>query len=159
MVEAISSFAGEHHFLSNFWEQDVWHCIEVVGKWDLTMQFPSSEHAYQASKTLSLDWIERIWEQPSPGKAKRVGRQAPIREDWEEIKIEVMHSILSQKFRRVQLWDRLLATDDAELIEGNTWGDKFWGVCDGEGENNLGKLLMKIRGGTVILNPRLQMPR
>lgn len=29
--------------------------------------------------------------------------------------------------------------------EGNTWGDKFWGVCDGEGENHLGKLLMEVR--------------
>lgn len=34
---------------------------------------------------------------------------------------------------------------DAELIEGNTWGDRIWGVCDGVGENRLGKILMRVR--------------
>jgi predicted NAD-dependent protein-ADP-ribosyltransferase YbiA (DUF1768 family) len=39
----------------------------------------------------------------------------------------------------------LKATGDEELVEGNWWNDTFWGVCNGVGENNLGKLLMKIR--------------
>jgi hypothetical protein len=39
----------------------------------------------------------------------------------------------------------LLATGDMELIEDNDWDDTYWGVCNGAGENNLGKLLMKIR--------------
>ena len=41
--------------------------------------------------------------------------------------------------------EMLLATDDMEIIEGNVWGDTFWGVCDGKGENNLGKVLMEVR--------------
>lgn len=46
--------------------------------------------------------------------------------------------------------DALLNTGEAELIEGNTWGDKFWGaVWDKElgwvGQNWLGKLLMEER--------------
>ena len=40
---------------------------------------------------------------------------------------------------------RLINTGDAILIEGNTWGDTYWGVCDGVGENRLGKLLMEVR--------------
>ena len=41
-------------------------------------------------------------------------------------------------------------TGDAELIEGNTWHDNYWGVCscskcNGRGKNRLGKLLMKVR--------------
>jgi hypothetical protein len=39
----------------------------------------------------------------------------------------------------------LLATGDKELIEGNTWGDTFWGVCNGIGQNHLGKILMAKR--------------
>lgn len=40
---------------------------------------------------------------------------------------------------------KLLATRDRMLIEGNDWGDTFWGMVDGEGENNLGKILMRVR--------------
>ena len=39
----------------------------------------------------------------------------------------------------------LLKTGDAMLIEGNTWGDRIWGQVNGVGENNLGKILMRIR--------------
>jgi hypothetical protein len=40
---------------------------------------------------------------------------------------------------------KLLATEYVELIEGNNWGDTFFGVCNGEGENWLGRLLMNLR--------------
>ena len=38
-----------------------------------------------------------------------------------------------------------MATEDAELIEGNWWKDTYWGICDGVGENRLGQMLMWIR--------------
>ena len=38
-----------------------------------------------------------------------------------------------------------MATRDRVLIEGNDWGDTFWGMTDGEGENHLGKILMRVR--------------
>lgn len=41
--------------------------------------------------------------------------------------------------------DQLLATGGVELIEGNDWGDAFWGVCGGYGQNWLGVLLMLVR--------------
>jgi predicted NAD-dependent protein-ADP-ribosyltransferase YbiA (DUF1768 family) len=39
----------------------------------------------------------------------------------------------------------LIDTGDQELIEGNWWGDVIWGVCNGKGENHLGKILMEVR--------------
>lgn len=78
--------------------------------------------------------------------AKRLGGRIPIRHDWEQVKLDVMETILRDKFTRhadLQAW--LLDTGDRELVEGNTWNDRFWGVCGGIGENHLGRLLMKIR--------------
>jgi hypothetical protein len=43
--------------------------------------------------------------------------------------------------------EMLMATEGFELVEYAPWGDTFWGVGkDHEGKNNLGKILMKIRG-------------
>jgi len=56
-----------------------------------------------------------------------------------------MTDLVRQKFSNPQLAKQLLDTKDFELIEGNTWGDTFWGVCSGKGQNNLGKILMQIR--------------
>ena len=60
--------------------------------------------------------------------------------------VPLMYQICKAKFtQHADLAEQLLATGDAELIEGNTWGDRTWGVCDGIGENRLGKTLMFIR--------------
>ena len=58
-----------------------------------------------------------------------------------------MESILRVKFSDDKLKNKLIDTYPAELIEGNTWNDKFWGVDINTsiGENNLGKILMKLR--------------
>ena len=56
-----------------------------------------------------------------------------------------MRDCLRLKFEIPELREALLNTDNAKLIEGNWWGDKFWGICNGVGENNLGKLLMEVR--------------
>lgn len=58
-----------------------------------------------------------------------------------------MEALVLLKFaQNSDLRYRLLRTGDAYLEETNNWGDKFWGVCDGEGENHLGKIIMKVRG-------------
>ena len=81
------------------------------------------------------------------GQAKRLGSQIPLRHDWEQVKLDVMETILRDKFTRHSgLRVQLLDTGDRELVEQNTWGDRFWGVC-GVGENHLGRLLVKIRTG------------
>ena len=44
-----------------------------------------------------------------------------------------------------ELGEKLKATGDGQIVEGNTWGDTFWGVCGGRGQNWLGRLLMERR--------------
>jgi len=134
----IDRFDGtEHRFLSNFWMSSV----EYEG-----IIYPSSEHAYQAAKFFPVKTRQKIATLKTPGEAKRFGRRNPMRDDWEDVKVEEMYKILLTKFGNKELRQLLLATGDQELIEGNTWGDKFWGQCPvGDGENWLGKLLMKVR--------------
>lgn len=138
----IDRFDGtDYHFLSNFAESE----IEYEG-----IKYPTVEHAFQAAKTLSKDKREMIAKLPTPGEAKRAGRRVTLRDDWENIKIPVMEACLRLKFANPGLMGKLVLTSPHELVEGNTWGDKFWGVCEGEGENNLGKLLMKIREEQLV---------
>jgi len=59
--------------------------------------------------------------------------------------MQMMEELLRLKFESPELRKLLLETGEHELIEGNNWGDRFWGVVDGVGDNHLGKLLMKIR--------------
>ena len=132
-------FKEEWDFLSNFFPCE-------VGLDELT--FPSVEHAYQAAKTLDVAERVVILIQTTPGRAKRAGRLLTIRPDWESVKIGVMRSLLIQKFSKPVLWRKLVAIE-GPIVEDNNWGDTFWGRCDGEGRNELGKLLMEIRDGSV----------
>jgi len=137
--ESIDRFDGEYSFLSNFHPVEIW----LDGE-----KYPTVEHAFQAAKTLDeneREWVRRC---PTPGAAKRMGKRVTLREDWEDIKVDVMHGLLQQKFdvdANTDLAMKLLATRPKYLIEGNNWGDTFWGVCNGRGENHLGDLLVKVR--------------
>ena len=134
----ISGFSGQYRFLSNFWMVP----IEVGG-----MRFRSSEHAYQAAKSLDPEDWSMIQRCATPGEARRIGQHVTLRADWEDIKLEAMEEILWAKFtQHPDLMRHLIMTRGMELIETNTWGDTYWGVCKGKGHNHLGKLLMKIRG-------------
>ncbi len=108
--------------------------------------YASTEHAFQVAKTLNQDQRVTIRRAASPGKAKALGRKVTLREDWESVKVSVMKELLDQKFALGRDEARmLLETGDALLIEGNTWGDRFWGVSGGVGQNHLGQLLMRRR--------------
>lgn len=139
----VGGFDGtEFSFLSNFYERDfVWK----EGVWH------TAEHAYQACKTTTIKDFKWIIESPSPGISKRRGQKIKLRDDWEQVKVDIMESILMAKFDDQFLKEKLIATSNAELIEGNTWHDNFWGdcICDRcskiVGKNQLGFLLMKIR--------------
>ncbi len=132
----IDSFEGKYRFLSNFYPVT----LNFGG-----ISFPTAEHAYQAAKSTDLnDWIA-ISHIVSPGKAKRAGQKLKLRPDWRFFRLHIMEEIVRRKFMNKKLRNLLISTDDAELIEGNNWDDTFWGVCDGIGENHLGKILMKIR--------------
>jgi ribA/ribD-fused uncharacterized protein len=138
VVEAkmIDRFDGEHAFLSNFWPSP----IVLDG-----IIYPTVEHAFQAAK--AVDWLERerIAALPTPGAAKRAGRLVTIRPDWERVKVGIMEDLVRRKFADPELTGMLLATGAEELVEGNTWNDRFWGVCRGVGCNELGKILMRVR--------------
>ena len=136
-LNTIDQFSKEYHFLSNFSAAEVWYDGE---------SYPSTEHAYQAAKTLDLTWRRAIRLAATPNDAKRLGRKAPIRPGWDDMKRDVMYTVVRQKFmQHPGLSQLLLDTGHAELIEGNWWGDRYWGVCNGTGENNLGKILMAVR--------------
>jgi N-glycosidase YbiA len=134
-MKVISQFKGQYRFLSNFWNSR-------SSEFDLTL-----EHWYQASKTLILEEQQEILTAKTASEAKRLGRVCTIREDFEDIKVEVMLELLRFKFSKYMLKKWLLSTGDAYLVEGNDWGDRFYGVdlktC--KGDNVLGILLMLVR--------------
>jgi ribA/ribD-fused uncharacterized protein len=114
------------------------------------IMYPTAEHAYQAAKVESIDVKTRIKDCDTPAEAKDYFETHDIKPDpgWTiEKKLIIMEQILMIKFggKEPLLTRALLATGDAELIEGNNWNDTFWGVCNNTGENNLGKILMKVR--------------
>jgi ribA/ribD-fused uncharacterized protein len=134
----IGSFAGPWRFLSNF------HPCLIQAPDGIT--YPSVEHAYQAQKTNLRTQKEAIRLARTAGQAKRLGRSLCLLADWDDRRIPIMEALLRQKFADPDLAARLDATGKLRLIEGNTWGDRFWGQCPvGQGSNHLGKLLMKIR--------------
>jgi len=141
-MKTIDSFSGEFEFLSNFAPSIVYW---PAGGMASEISYRTVEHAYQAAKTLVEGERDKIRNAKTAAAAKKLGRKATLRKDWENIKLTVMLNLLRQKFAIPELRQRLLDTGDAELIEGNWWGDTFWGVCRGKGKNNLGKLLMRIR--------------
>lgn len=98
-----------------------------------------------AAKTLDPEIRKLIQDSPTPRDAKKLGMKIQLREDWEEIKFDVMRDVLIQKFTQEPYRTKLLSTGDAYLEETNTWGDVIWGVCNGVGQNNLGKTIMEIR--------------
>lgn len=135
MPNEINLFKGDYSFLSNFTKCEV----EFEGA-----VYPSVEHAFQATKTLDSE-KRKSFVKGSPVTAKGMGRRLKLREDWEQIKDNVMYICLKSKFQNPDLQKKLLATGDAVLIEGNNHGDRYWGMVKGEGENKLGKLLMRVR--------------
>lgn len=136
MTTPINSFRGEYHFLSNFYPfAFTWNGIT----------YPTLEHIFQASKTENQDERAHIAACGTPGMAKRMGRKVSPRPDWDRIKIALMYELLSIKFSDPNLRDLLLQTGDATLIEGNDWGDTFWGRVGGVGANWMGVLLMLAR--------------
>lgn len=145
-VPPIDAFNGAHRFLSNF------HGVEVPFEgW----RYPSVEHAYQAAKSPDKAYREMIRNAATAGQAKRLAKGMSGNDPtWHVRKLPLMHALLMFKFRHgSRLEALLLHTRPRVLIEGNTWGDRFWGCEfeDGEwrGENHLGKLLMEIRDGST----------
>ncbi len=142
-METIGFFRGEYSFLSNFFSSPM--TIDELF-------FPTAEHLFQSLKTNRLDEKLQIAEANTPGTAKRLGRKAHLKEDWEEIKVKAMLWTLMAKFNQNPfLAHKLFNTGEVLLVEGNSWHDNFWGNCTCRncasivGQNQLGKLLMQVR--------------
>ena len=137
METGITIFRGRWTRLSNFAACSIWFEGHI---------YPSVEHAYQAAKTHDLKEREEIRHLATPNQAKKAGQKVTIREDWETAKIDIMASLLREKFSQEPDRTILLSTKDLFLVEGNWWKDTFWGQCPlGVGENWLGRLLMSLR--------------
>jgi len=133
----IDRFAGDYHFLSNFYPATV--VFEGL-------TYPDVEHAYQSAKTLDMNQRRRIAALPTPAEAKHAGEALQYRPDWPQIKYQVMLTCVRYKFtHHPDLAAKLLATGNAYLEEGNTWHDQIWGVYQGKGTNWLGLILMQVR--------------
>lgn len=150
--DPILGFEGDYRFLSNFWPL-------YTKVYYLNLPFPTVEHAYQYAK-LDMDPFNEAYDQileMTPGQVKRWSHG--IKPTWtDSTKLAVMSRLVSDKFTKdPDLMDRLLATGDREIIEGNTWGDRYWGKVmeeDGayRGKNNLGLILMSIRTRQLVFN-------
>lgn len=127
-------FRGKYGFLSNFYECDIW--------WE-GIRFRSVENAFQAGKSNKRnDWVKIST--VSPAMAKKLGRKVDLIDHWDDIKEIFMLKLLYKKFADPELAKMLIDVNE-EIVEDNTWGDKYWGVCNGEGKNVLGSLLMEVR--------------
>lgn len=146
----INEFVNENEFLSNFYPSPI--------KDEKGIEYPTVEHYFQAAKTLDESERKAIAAAPTPGKAKQMGRNVNLRRDWEVIKEYIMYDALRLKFADPVLAEKLLATGDQDLEEGNWWHDNTWGSCychdcaRKPGRNLLGMLLMELRKELVYGN-------
>jgi hypothetical protein len=134
--DVIDSFRGEFGFLSNFFESSIWIDNE---------RYRSVEHAYQAAKSDDPVVKRIIREAKTPAQAKKLGHANPLIDGWNERRENIMLDLIRKKFENPLLRAMLLATENVELIEGNSWNDTYFGVCRGKGQNVLGKILMQVR--------------
>ncbi|MDB5159816.1 MAG: Swarming motility protein YbiA [Candidatus Saccharibacteria bacterium] len=155
----IEQFRGEHFFLSNM-KPLKYTILTNQNTYALT-----SEHAYQAAKftdtathqqVAHMTVQKRALEEEYDGIAAKnfahelIEAGEPLRVGWgNPMKLAVMEEVVRRKFiANPDLLDMLIATGDELLVEGNDWGDHFWGVDpigSDNGENHLGLILMHVR--------------
>ena len=132
----IDQFRGGTYYLSNFFSAPVLYD---------GIQYQNNEAAFQAQKCINYE-DRRVFSELPPNRAKAKGRKVKLRKDWEDVKDQIMYEVCLAKFvQNPGLRNKLIATGNEQLVEGNTWNDTYWGVCRGRGKNMLGKTLMKIR--------------
>lgn len=130
--DSILAFRGEYYYLSNFSDFPILYRGQL---------WPTSEHLFQGLKTLIPSFRETIRLARTPSEAKKYGRYRMVnvegvqykmlRPDWDEVKIEVMKHVIDLKFNQHKdIANKLMATNEKILIEGNTWCDNFWGICN-----------------------------
>ena len=142
----IDKFKGQYDFLSNFYV----HPFMFNG-----IIYQSVEHAYQAYKATTLADHDKVAHCDTPAQAKGMGKSITKYELFDLNKITLMRNLVYEKFAQSsELRKALFNTGRDELIEGNYWNDRFWGVCNGEGINHLGKILMWVRYTLKLTEPK-----
>jgi len=133
------STKGPYGCFSNFSR----HSVRVDGKIWMT-----SEHYFQAQKFVGTEYEDAVAKTYTPREAADMGRRRdlPLRQDWDQVKDDVMRKVVRAKFSTLpELREILLSTGDAILVE-HTVNDSYWGDGgDGTGKNMLGKILMEVR--------------
>jgi ribA/ribD-fused uncharacterized protein len=144
---SIKAFRGDYRFLSNFWIAPFEYNF---GEWG-TFKVKTVEHGYQALKARDQKDFLNIIQMSSAKETKIEGKIIKLRKDWDTVKLELMFGLVKAKFESTPfLKQELIATYPERLIEGNTWGDIYWGVDTKlGGENHLGIILMAIREGFI----------
>lgn len=138
----ICGFFQEYRFLSNFYK-----CLKF--EW-LGYEFDNTEAAYMASKSTDRH-VHKLFSTLAPNVARNIGQSIIIRPDWNDVRLDVMMNVNRLKYNDPVLRKLLDDTGNKILVETNTWGDFFWGASvDGVGENNLGKILMRIRDESIF---------
>ncbi len=140
----IKGFFGEYSFLSNFFK-----CPN--GIYFNNIVFPSTENAYQSFKF--SEKYAKAFAQLTATQSKELAKMIKDKDksgynddDWRKKKKDIMFGLVFQKFTNdLDFKKKLIDTKDKYLEESNSWGDQYWGVCNGVGENNLGKILMRVR--------------
>lgn len=111
-------------------------------------EWPSVEHYFQAMKFESGADQEKIRAADHPRKARKMGRSRfrKLRKDWRKVKTIFMTRAVYTKCKaHPDIGAKLLATGDKNLVENSQY-DYFWGCGrDRRGENQYGKVLMKVR--------------
>lgn len=123
-------FRNEYAFLSNMYPSP----IIING-----LHFTCVESAFQSFKTLDPE-IRKQFQSLSGKEAKALGRRIELRDDWNKIRVEIMKGLIRAKFQNPILSEKLIAITEP-IVEDNTWNDRFWGKCNGEGQNQLGRIL------------------
>jgi len=138
------AFSGDRAWLSNMYRCTIrWRSVD----------FPAVENAYQSAKFLDED-LAAAFACLDPYAARRQGGPKGglteyMRTDWTDaVKLDVMGCLVFQKSQIPEIRELLLATGEEEIVEENSWGDTFWGTCNGRGKNHLGKIWMECRKWT-----------
>lgn len=138
-MSKILFYEGKYYSFSNFSS----HEVIFLGK-----RYKTAEHCYQSQKFTDAGIKAEIESTPSSFLAKKVSHSHDDkkRKDWENVKMDIMKQIITEKVKQYEeIKELLLETGDTEIID-NTPFDYYWAIGeDGTGKNMIGKILMDIR--------------
>lgn len=141
MSKYVGSFSGDLEFLSNMYKIPIYFNESKYNNFQPDFKvYPSSENLYQALKCKYIKDRE-LFQNVDPHKSKRIGKTIEIRSDWDNVRLEAMKLAIDLKFKNIELAEKLIDLPDGKIIEFNNWGDRFFGICNGEGLDHLGKIL------------------